>query len=133
MEKKDITYYTSFFFLINVCIGVYVNKLLYAILFLFLFITSILCRTYKNDYTHLADKLAIYLVILYGAYMLLYINAPLYIYVFIISTFLLTIFLWHYGYYTRQFCFDTDMKVSFKYHGILHLASSIGHMLIMLH
>lgn len=102
-------------------------------LFIFLFITSILYRTYQNDYTNLADKIAIYLVILYGAYMLSYIKAPLYIYVFIISTFLLTAFLYHYGYYTRQFCFDADMKASFKYHGILHLASSIGHMLIMLH
>ena len=132
--EYDITYYSSFLFLLNVCIGIYIQDLTYTFLFFCLFLTSVLYRTYINTYYLLADKLVIYAVVLYGSYILYkkYTTIPLYIYYSILTTFVLTIFIYHYGYYTEQFCFDTDTNTSYSYYSLLHCISSIGHTLIML-
>jgi len=132
--EYDITYYSSFLFLLNVCIGIYIQDLTYTFLFFCLFLTSVLYRTYINTYYLLADKLVIYAVVLYGSYILYkkYTTIPLYIYYCILTTFVATIFIYHYGYYTEQFCFDSDANTSYSYYSLLHCISSIGHTLIML-
>ena len=134
INEYDTTYYSSFLFLLNVCIGIYIKDLTYTLLFFCLFLTSVLYRTYNNNYYLLADKLAIYAIVLYGSYILYkkYTTIPLYIYYCILTTFVLTIVLYHYGYYTYQFCFDTDAKTGYFYYSFLHCISSIGHTLIML-
>jgi hypothetical protein len=94
MEYIDISYYTSFIFLLNVCIGILVNNTIYTYLFLFLFITSILFRSFRDEDMLVADKVAIYAVILFGAYNFFLKQSSMSSLVFylVIFTFFLTLF-----------------------------------------
>lgn len=40
-------------------------------------------------------------------------------------------FLYYFGYFINQFCFDTDENVGHMYHSLLHAVSSIGHHMIL--
>ena len=109
-------------------------------------------ESYK-DYLLSYDRASAYLVVLFGAYLLLHkitcfsdnnnnnknnkkykkfnICYFLTIIVIIIS-FMTTIYLYHYGYQISKYCFDNNKETAHFYHMILHLLSIIGHLLIVL-
>ena len=80
------------------------------------------------------DKLFVYAIILYGGYMfyMKYPSIHTLISFLIISTFFSVVFIYEYGYLTKQYCFDNDSVLSETYHALLHIISSIGHSLIMI-
>ena len=133
MEGK-ITLLSSFIFLTNSFIAAHFNYVLYSVLFFILFLTSILFRLNKNMFTYALDKLFVYAIILYGGYMfyMKYPSIHTLISLLIVSTFLSVIFMYEYGYVTKQYCFDNDSVLSETYHALLHVVSSIGHTLIMI-
>ena len=108
--------------------------MLYSVLFFILFLTSILFRLNKNMFTYALDKLFVYAIILYGGYMfyMKYPSIHTLISLLIVSTFLSVIFMYEYGYVTKQYCFDNDSVLSETYHALLHVISSFGHTLIMI-
>lgn len=131
---SDPTLYTSIFFLTNSVTTFYFGYMTYSILFFLLFITSVLVRLYRSEATFLLDKTFVNLVTLYGGY-ILYTKLPLInpvVIFLIISTFLVTLFLFYYGYMTRSFCYDDDKIVANTYHSLLHTIASIGHHLIVM-
>ena len=133
-QFTDITLYTSFLFLINVMVAISYNQTVYSILFSFLFIASILFRTFnRNLIVFMIDKFAILLITIYGGYIFYYKfnEVSSYSSYFIISTFLFTVFLFYYGYLTNRYCYDPDPKYAYGYHCLLHLISCIGHNLII--
>lgn len=132
LTPVDPTYYSSYLFLTNVFLTYYCNHLIYCLLFTFLFVTSILYHIYYSDIFFYIDKLAITLVISYGAYMLYkkYTQMSILRILCIITTFLSVGFLFYYGYSTNQFCYDPVPSTGLYYHSILHAISSIGHHLI---
>lgn len=133
-KQYDLTLYSSFLFLINAIVAISYKYTLYSILFFFLFITSILYRALnRNELLFMLDKFAILLVTIYGGYIFYskFNNVSLYSSSFIISTFLLTVFLFYYGYLTNTFCYDPDPSYSSAYHCLLHLVSCMGHNFIM--
>ena len=133
-QFTDITLYTSFLFLINTILAFFYNQILYSILFFFLFITSVLYRTLnRTEIVFMIDKFAILLVTIYGGYVFFYKfnKVSSYSSSFIISTFLLTVFLFYYGYLTDTFCYDPEPTYASRYHCLLHLISCIGHNLII--
>ena len=132
LKPVDPTYYSSYLFLTNAFLTYYCRYTTYCILFTFLFITSIIYRLYYSDISFYIDKLAIILVILYGAYLLFmkYKKMSIIRIICIITTFLSVGFLFYYGYLTKQFCYDPLPITGLYYHSILHAISSIGHHLI---
>ena len=133
-----ITIVTSFLFIINTSLAYSKKNYIYAGLFLFLFLTSIVHRyiqnTYGlNKYIFLADEIAIFFIVVYGAYMLYTkINNISKIYLgFIISIFIATVILYCYGYNYECFCFDRDQYISENYMALVHIIASIGHNLVI--
>jgi hypothetical protein len=137
MNKKEYstTVLSSFIFLTNAIHFYTCNDYYYALLFLFLFITSIIYHSNKNIYTLIIDKLAIFSVILYGCIMF-YKKCEntnfCIIKSLIITTFLITMYLYFYGYIYKTYCFSKDNETGEIYHSLLHCISSIGHHMIMI-
>ncbi len=135
IEEIDPTLYSSFIFLTNSIIAFYISDVIYSLLFVFLFFTSIMYRiTNKHAYMFIIDKLAIISVVFYGGYTLyLKLHRISLLISFIITvSFLLTIYLFYYGYHTQTLCYDKNKEKSNTYHSLLHLLSSAGHHLILL-
>jgi len=133
-------FYSSFIFLTNVVIAYWYGYYLYARLFFLLTITSILFHSIHNNiYSNINDKIVISLIVLYGGNLFFHkfltneTSAKHWVISFsIISTFLLTLYLFIYGYITNSFCFYEDRNTANLYHSLLHIISSIGHNLIIM-
>ena len=124
---------SSLFFITNVVTSLWYQKYIYSLLFLFLTMTSILFHSKPNLYTNIIDKCAIGSVVGYGGYVLYTkINDNLIQVGIIMSSFLMVIVLFFYGYCTNQYCYDVDKCVGNNYHCLLHGISSLGHHGILL-
>lgn len=148
----DPCFYTSILFLIVAIKALHNNYIPYGLLWLQLSFTSILYhgRIYSEsnkDYLLSYDRVSAYLVVLYGAYLLLhkitffsdntnkrykYNVCSIITILIIIISFLTTIYLYHYGYQISKYCFDDNEERAHFYHMVLHLLSIIGHLLIVL-
>jgi len=128
---------SSFVFITNAIVAIYVSEYIYGALFAGLFITSILFHTHTNIYTNLLDKCFVISVILYGGYLLyqkvLQTNHVIQMILItgICLTFLTTIYLFGFGYIFKQYCFCDNNAQANLWHSYLHLVSSIGHHLIL--
>jgi hypothetical protein len=133
-EFVDPTLFTPVFFLTNSLTAIYMDNYLYSILFLNLFCTSLLCRLYVSELTYLIDIVAIYLTVVYGAYsyMLDWIKYTSASHGVILSTFMFTIFFHHYGYVSKEYCYNKDIYVAKQYSSLVHIISSLGHHMIIL-
>lgn len=137
--------YSSFIFWINVLVGIYYQEYIYASLFVVLFITSILFHSNSNPNSnnnlkktyYFLDSTVIFTIFIYGGY-IFYTKIITknkknpYIQSFIIATFLTTLYLFYYGYYYNQYCYDVNKQVANLYHSLLHIIGSLGHMFILL-
>ena len=132
----NILFYSSMIFITNILFALYYKYNIYAVLFISLTISSLILHNnnYNNIELVLLDKINIYLVVIYGAYIFynksnkndIIINAN------IVITFLLCLYLYYYGYLTNQFAFDKRKNLGNKYHALLHLIASFGHTCIIL-
>uniref|UniRef100_A0A6C0EEH8 Uncharacterized protein n=1 Tax=viral metagenome TaxID=1070528 RepID=A0A6C0EEH8_9ZZZZ len=52
--------------------------------------------------------------------------------ILVFLTFLMTIYLYYYGYYNNQYCFDKDINTANLYHSFLHFISFYGHNIIII-
>ena len=120
---------TSLLFITNIITAFYKKYYLYSFLFCFITITSLIFHSYKNIYTNIIDKIAIFSIIIYGLYILInnfsYNNFVMII--IIIFSFILCLYLYFYGYLYNVLCFHHNKNISNIYHGLLHLISSLGH------
>ena len=135
--KCSLCVYSSLIFITNVFLALYYNHYFYALLFLCLTITSVIHHTYNTFYTNIIDKIFVYSIIFYGGY--IFYNKYKDINdindiksISIITTFLLVVFLYAYGYLTDNYSFHPSQDVSQMYHSWLHIISSIGHHFIIL-
>ena len=134
LEPVDPTLYSAIFFLTNSVTAYYFGYFTYSLLFFILFLTSILLRLHRNNFTFLLDKTFVNLVTLYGGYIFfikLHLIHPFSIFL-IVGTFLKTAFLFYYGYMTKSFCYDKNKEIADAYHSLLHIVASIGHHLIVI-
>ena len=149
IEKEEITnnfnkefnscYYSSFIFIINLILAYYYEYYFYSSIFALLFTTSLIYHSTYNIYTNILDKIPICLVVFYGGWLFYnkmitgcncYINNL--VIIIIITTFLLTIYLYFYGYLNNNYCFCTDNIIANYYHSFLHVLSSLGHICIII-
>jgi len=128
-RKRSILLFSSLVFITNIMTTFYKEYYLYSLLFLILTTTSVIVHSNDNIYTNLIDKFAVSCIVVYGARVLLNkANLDKFFDLFIIvSLFLITIYFYVYGYFTKQYCFCNEMSVAKKYHCALHVISSIGH------
>lgn len=131
---KNINVYSSFIFIVNVFVAFYKCYYLYAFLFLCLTVSSIVHHTYQNIYTNIIDKIVIFAIVIYGGNLFFQnkSNNKNIQKIMIVSTFLLCIFLYIYGYIVKDFCFHHDLCIGNSWHSLLHGIGSVGHILIML-
>ena len=128
-ENTHLLFYSSLIFMTNTLATFYKKYYIYSFLFFVLTITSVIFHSEKNIYTNLLDKLAIFTIVSYGAYMLYNkINKDNYIITtVVVAAFLSCIFLFTYGYFTNQYCYDPNENIGDMFHCLLHFISSIGH------
>lgn len=133
-EFVDPTLFTPVVFLTNSLTAIYMDNYLYSILFLNLYCTSILCRLRVSEWTYFVDIIAIYLIVLYGSYSYI-LNWNTYnpaSHGIIMSSFLFTVFFHHYGYISKEYCFNKDIYIAKQYSSLVHIISSVGHHMIIL-
>ena len=118
--------YTSLLFISNGIHAFLKKRFLYSFLFFLLTLTSILFYSFPSIYTNIFDKVAILLVVSYGAYLFSF-KHPFQQFVIFI-TFLFTIIFFFFGYFTKDFCYGPQGD---DYHAALHAISSLGHHLII--
>ena len=132
-KTENILVLSSLIFITNVINAFIYKQYVYSYLFIFLTITSLIYHSNTNKYTNILDKIGIFLIISYGTYNLhnnFHINKFIIVSIIFIL-FLLTIFLYVYGYHTKQFCFNGEICIGNKYHCFLHCISSLAHHLIL--
>lgn len=137
--KHNLCFYTSFLFLVNVIVAYFKKLYIYSLLFLLLFISSSFYHYTKNKKIIFLDKIFVYLVVIYGGYVFYKKSIKkdkniknIIIIITIIITFLITLYLYFYGYIVNKYCYDKDTYLAEFNHGILHLISMIGHLLIII-
>ena len=141
-----LEFYSSFIFLVNVIISYFYKNYNYVVLFFTLWITSLFVHSNDNIYTNMIDKICILLVVIYGG-SLFYkklkniifedykkdkIIHNLLMILLIISTFLLTIYLYCYGYIYKQYCFYEEREIAKLWHSYMHFVGSFGHICIVI-
>ena len=129
--------YSSFVFILNIFVAYYNEYYTYATLFFILLVTSIVYHSHYNLTTCIIDKIAVYMVIFYGGYLFYQkimnglSTTKEYILSFVIAfTFLLTGILYYYGKMNKCFCFYQEESISARYHALMHIIASIGHICI---
>ncbi len=130
-------FYSSFVFILNILFAYYNQYYTYATLFFILLVTSIVHHSHYNVTTCIIDKIAVYMVVIYGGYLFYQkyrqglSSTKEYILSFVILfTFLLTGVLYYYGKMNQCFCFYQEESVASIYHSLLHVTASIGHICI---
>ena len=130
-------YYSSFVFILNILVAYYNEYYTYATLFFILLVTSIIHHSHYNETTCIIYKIAVYMVIIYGGYLFYekimngLSSTKEYVLSFVIAfTFLLTGTLYYYGKMNQCFCFYQEESISARYHALMHIISSIGHICI---
>jgi hypothetical protein len=125
---------SSLIFITNIITSFVYKRYLYLCLFIFLTLTSVIYHSNTNNYTNILDKIGIFLIVSYGTYNVytnFHVNKCINISI-IFLLFLLTMFLYIYGYLTKQFCFNKQLCIGNKYHSLLHCISSLAHHLIII-
>jgi len=131
-------FYSSFIFLTNIIIAYHFKYYVFSFLFVLLLITSLIFYTYTNIYTNLLDKIPIILLVAYG-FKLLYNkckninnNFKICLSTLIMMSFLITNYLFYYGYLVKEYCYHKDTKIADLWHSLLHVNTSIGFNLLIL-
>jgi hypothetical protein len=134
-DKTNPCIYSSMVFAINATVNYWYGYYIYSAFFVFLLTTSVIYHANKTIYTYVFDKLAILCVVIYGCYLFykkIYAgNVNWGLASAIILSFLSTIYLYYYGDMCEQFCFSPEKCEQEWFHGLIHLISSVGHLMIV--
>jgi hypothetical protein len=135
METEEFSLllvFSSLIFITNVATTFYKEYYVYSILFLCLTITSVIFHYNTNIYTKALDKTFVFAIVFYGGYLFYTKITPenQAQSALIVTTFLLCIFLYYYGYCMNDLCYHPEKCIGDKYHSVLHFIASVGHHLI---
>ena len=133
LNSKYCCLYSSFVFLFNVILAYKYNYNIYALFFFMLLSTSLVHHYYKTDNTYICDQISIMLVVLYGSYLLYQKrDCNSLVLLFIISLFLSTVYLYHYGKLKKKYVFSKNIITSNKYHVLMHIIAAVGNGLVII-
>ena len=130
-------FYSSFVFLSNIIIAYHFKYYIFSFLFVLLLITSLIFYTYTNVYTNLLDKIPLLLFVcllnmLYNKCKKINNNFKICLSMLIIFSFLVTNYLFYYGYLVKEYCYHKDKKIADLWHSLVHVNTSIGFNLLFL-
>jgi hypothetical protein len=131
-------FYSSFIFLTNIIIAYHLKYYVFSFIFVLLLITSLIFYTYTNIYTNLLDKIPILLLFVYLLNMLynkckkINNNFKICLSMLIVFSFLVTNYLFYYGYIVKEYCYHKDKKIADLWHSLVHVNTSIGFNLLFL-
>jgi hypothetical protein len=132
LDADNILIFTSLIFITNTLAAFYKKYYLYAFLFLCLTLTSLLYHSTHTFHANIIDKIATYLVVFYGGYMLYTkCDKSILFNILIIISFLACVFLYMYGCYINDFCFHPEPIIANSYHALMHFFVVFGHNLII--
>jgi cation transport ATPase len=128
---------SSFIFVTNIIVAYYYKYYVYGSLFAALIISSLVFHSNPQYiYTNLIDKIIILAIFIYGGYIFITKQNKTiknrHIQIAIIFSFLTTIYLYYYGYVYNKYCYDNNKEIANKYHSLLHMIGSIGHVFIII-
>ena len=123
-----LLFYSSFIFLGNAAAAFFKKFYLYAAAFLGMTATSLVFHWDPTPTKTRIDQMLVGAVILCGG-RVFYSKWPVKkrISAVVLGTFLLTGYLYTYGFFTQQYCFHPEKVVSDRFHFLLHLIASFGH------
>lgn len=134
--KTILLFWSSLVFVTNMFAAFWRKYYLYSLFFACLTISSLVVHSHHTLVTNLIDKVCIAAIVLYGGYVF-YNKLPKInlwnslFYAMCVSTFLFTIWVYIYGYITKQYCFCGDSELGNIWHSMMHVVSSIGHHFII--
>ena len=122
---------SSFLFLTNVLTTFYKQYYIYSFLFFMLTLTSLVFHYNPTPITARIDQVFVFLVVAWGG-KVLYSKLPAnpFKVALIVLTCLVTGYLYTWGFYTQQYCFNADKCLGDRYHCLLHVIGSVGHHLL---
>ena len=127
----NICMYTSFLFLINSLIAFYYKYYYFAGLLMLLFFTSVIYHKDKKIETYFIDKIAIFLVFLYGYH--LYCKKNNIICFIILLYFGFFMYIYIIGYFYHTYCFDhQNLKINDDSHSLIHILAFFINCYLML-
>jgi hypothetical protein len=126
LHKTSCCFYSSFIFLLNIYFSFILKNYIYAFLFINLLASSIYYHLCNDAFV--IDQLNILLLVYYGLNNFIIKRKTLKQSIIVITTFLLTIYLFYYGYLNKCYCYG---KYGNQYHSLLHILTSIGHLAIL--
>jgi len=131
-NASNINVFSSCLFLLNTLYLCFKNDIVYRNSFFLLTLSSIMAHQTYNKTIVLIDKLFVLNIVFQGGirYFQFYDRSLIHS-LFVLLNFLITIYLYCYGYMQSKFSFDKDISKSHFYHAILHLCSSLGHLSII--
>lgn len=134
--QNNLLLVSSLVFTTNIVTAAYKQHYIYSGLFTLLTITSLIFHSNKTLATNIADKLLIGSVVFYGGNMFyekIYMSRFSTITGFgVVTTFMVCIIFFYYGYICNKYCFDPDRETGNIYHALLHIISSVGHHMIIM-
>ena len=132
---KNTMVLSSLLFITNTAMALIYSDYLYSLFFSYVTATSLLYHSNNNMYTNILDKIGIFSIVTYGGYTLYMKQCEDNIFLSnsILLFFVLVNYIYIYGYYTNQYCFDPQLCTGNNYHSLLHIITCIAHnMIIML-
>jgi hypothetical protein len=134
ITNDNILVFSSLLFIANAVTAFIRGYYSYSFLFIILTITSVLVHSDKNNIIiRYLDKVAIYSIVIYGAYVLYNkINTKNLFKCFVaFITFVFCIYLYFYGFFSKTMCFSEDKFIGNIYHCVMHIIGSLGHQFII--
>lgn len=133
LNKINTPFISSFIFTTNIYHLSYKHNSTYKKSFIYLIGSSLLYHSARhNKLYYYIDQLGVYNIIFQGGYIYYkylcrdYKNIYTISSITNLSSFLSVLWLYGYGYYTKQYTFDTNGYDNI-YHSLLHVITSIGH------
>jgi hypothetical protein len=140
IKNREELAYTSLLFITNYLNARFNGYLNYSTWFYLLTISSILFHGFYPDSVlmNIIDKIPILGIVYNGGYLFYtklnnnntYKNIILQL--LVSGSFFFVLIIFYYGFLSNQFCFDSDEKIANTYHALIHIASSIGHNIIII-
>jgi len=136
IKFKNTMVLSSLLFITNTSMAFIYGDYLYSLFFSYVTATSLLYHSNNknNVYTNILDKIGICSIVTYGGYTLYMKSCTdnMFLVSSVVLLFVFVNYMYIYGYYTNQYCFDSQICTGNHYHSLLHIFTCIAHNIIIM-
>ena len=132
---------TSYVFITNAISCALCFEYIYSICFVILTFTSVAFHTSRLDNTtspmespwFIVDQIAIFTCVMVGTCIFFKKSTFGVVSITIVSMFFASLYMFYYGYLVKQFCYDPDIAIQYKWHSMVHcIISILNHLMLFL-